>query len=146
MSVHFNITHLGRRDFVCSHANCGRTFGYKHLLQRHTLKAHSTSETVYREEDVSLSSDNQLDIDWITGKEYTTPSAHNNTRRPLVPCPWPDRFNLSIPLDEDEPTEKCSYIFGRAYDLRRHLKAVHSLDLTKEEVDGWVRAYRELQH
>ncbi|GJJ06620.1 hypothetical protein Clacol_000813 [Clathrus columnatus] len=141
LSVHTNITHLGRRDFVCPHPGCGETFGYKHLLQRHEVKAHS--EITYQAEEVLSSSDSQYDIDWITGKNYILRSGHNNTRRPLVPCPWPNRFDLTMTIRKEESIEKCSYIFSRAYDLRRHLKAEHSLELTKDEVDAWVKAYRE---
>jgi general transcription factor IIIA len=39
-------------------------------------------------------------------------------------------------------TVSCDYVFGRAYDLRRHLRAVHSIDLDKEVVDDWARKER----
>jgi hypothetical protein len=36
----------------------------------------------------------------------------------------------------------CEYVYGRAYDLRRHLRAVHDVELDKETVDGWARKIR----
>ncbi|KAF8517174.1 hypothetical protein BU17DRAFT_50145 [Hysterangium stoloniferum] len=144
LTTHHNITHLGRRDYACS--DCGQTFGYKHLLQRHTAKMHSSSAT---EAATSSSEDSEGEgagepssIAWITGQSYTYPSTHNNTRRRLVPCPWPNRFD-SASEDTGETSERpCAFIFSRAYDLRRHLKADHTLELTKDEVDGWVRDWR----
>lgn len=35
---------------------------------------------------------------------------------------------------------RCTYVFSRAYDLRRHLLAEHSLELEREVVDEWVRS------
>ena len=46
-------------------------------------------------------------------------------------------------MERAEAVKRCAYIFSRAYDLRRHLKAEHGLELDKEEVDGWVRDWRE---
>jgi general transcription factor IIIA len=40
MRVHINVNHRDQRDFKCDHAECGRAFGYKHLLQRHMAKIH----------------------------------------------------------------------------------------------------------
>ena len=36
----------------------------------------------------------------------------------------------------------CEYVFGRAYDLRRHLRAVHGVSLDKDVVDAWARKER----
>jgi len=33
-------------------------------------------------------------------------------------------------------------VFGRAYDLRRHLRAVHGVVLDKAVVDAWARRIR----
>ncbi|TFY59614.1 hypothetical protein EVJ58_g5676 [Rhodofomes roseus] len=107
----------GRRDFACS--ICGRTFGYKHLLQRHTAQTHPTepvSSDSESEDDAGEiseggtegSSDEQEDddpggreetakpsvtfsIDFITGAAYDTRSQArlNNGTRSLR-CPFPD--------------------------------------------------------
>ena len=148
--THHNIIHLGRRDHICSYPGCGETFGYKHLLQRHTTKVHATSEfsatLVSSEDDGEPSST----IEWITGTNYTSPSTHRNTRRALVPCPWPNGFepkdpnrNELLQVQADADIGRCAFVFSRAYDLRRHLKADHGLELTKNEMDEWVRNWRE---
>jgi len=33
----------------------------------------------------------------------------------------------------------CEYVFSRAYDLRRHLRAEHDVDVEKDKVDEWVK-------
>lgn len=148
--THHNITHLGRRDHVCSYPACGETFGYKHLLQRHTSKAHATSNISFKATPVSSGDDGEPSptIGWITGTNYTSPSAHRNTRRALVSCPWPDGFgpgdlNLDEPARAQADIEHCAFVFSRAYDLRRHLRADHGLEFTKDEMDNWVRNWRE---
>ncbi|KAF8487680.1 hypothetical protein JB92DRAFT_2758971 [Gautieria morchelliformis] len=149
---HNNITHLGRRDHICLYPACGQTFGYKHLLQRHTAKNHRAKERPVNAAPASSEGEGESSsiIGWITGTNYVSPSAHHNTRRALVPCPWPDRFE-SEDLNGDKPTPaqaglgQCAFMFSRAYDLRRHLKSDHGLELTKDETDEWVRNWRE-QH
>jgi hypothetical protein len=64
-------------------------------------------------------------------------------------CPHPTMEGLQVPpagpaesgnlWSESAP---CQYVFGRAYDLRRHLRAVHGIVLDKETVDGWARRIR----
>jgi hypothetical protein len=89
LMTHNNITHLGRRDHICSYPACGQKFGYNHLLQRHTAKMHWTNEPSIN---VPASSEDEGEssslIGWITGTNYVSPSTHRNTRRALVPCPW----------------------------------------------------------
>ena len=138
LATHHNITHLGRRDFVCPVPERGQTFGYKQLLQRHTARVHISAESSDAK-DATSSSENEepaRSIGWLTGKDYNSTSAHHNTRRALLPCPWPNGF------ESEESIGQCSYLFNRAYDLRRHLKTDHSLELTKDEVDHWARDWR----
>lgn len=33
----------------------------------------------------------------------------------------------------------CDYVFSRAYDFRRHLRAEHGVDAEKDRVDEWVK-------
>ena len=36
----------------------------------------------------------------------------------------------------------CEHVFGRAYDLRRHLSSEHGLAVEKEVVDAWAEDRR----
>jgi len=51
---------------------------------------------------------------------------------------------LSVPSVESLSGDAapCEWVFGRAYDLRRHLRAVHGVELDKGTVDGWARKIR----
>lgn len=147
MTTHINITHLGRRDHACSYSGCGKTFGYKHLLQRHMTRMHTTNTTAPQASSEDEGEPSSI-IGWITGTDYTSVSAHRNTRRALVPCPWPNRFetedsNVDESVHAQDDMGKCTFVFSRAYDLRRHLKADHGLELSKDEADSWVRDWRE---
>ncbi|ELR11015.1 zinc finger, c2h2 type domain containing protein [Acanthamoeba castellanii str. Neff] len=44
LATHMKVVHDGLRTFVCEEPGCGKAFGYKHLLQRHTLAKHSPKE------------------------------------------------------------------------------------------------------
>jgi hypothetical protein len=62
-------------------------------------------------------------------------------------CPHPAMEGLSSTISAESlelwsDTASCEYVFGRAYDLRRHLRAVHGVDLDKEIVDSWARKIR----
>jgi general transcription factor IIIA len=170
LTTHHAITHLGRRDFVCAVEGCGRAFGYKHILQRHQARRHS-KDSVDAEGDEdgeqhadadAESSDNERPrrkkrrtqrsqspdtwaINEITGVAYEERAATT----PLK-CPHPVLEGL---LSATAPVENrslwgdagpCEYVFGRAYDLRRHLRAVHGIVLDKEVVDGWARRTRDI--
>ncbi|KAH7921273.1 hypothetical protein BV22DRAFT_1038843 [Leucogyrophana mollusca] len=205
LTTHHKITHLGRRDHICPHAHCTSAFGYKHLLQRHLAKIHSspthnssisnpappsaqmarddsTSETDPEPEtdadvDKPLDDDQddptafKFDIDLITGKFYAqSHSAKPNSKH--IHCPWPDvagllpdatgafpqshtempmgsssqNSRLSSQIAVADPgshahasTRPCAHVLTRAYDLRRHLRAEHGLDVDKDVVDSWVR-------
>ncbi|KAG6879163.1 hypothetical protein C0992_004696 [Termitomyces sp. T32_za158] len=159
LNTHTQITHLGRRDYVCPQAGCGQTYGYKHLLQRHLAKAHHTSDEDTPHEDdpdetgwVSgdkiprQATSTSLDIDTITGHSYAQRTRAKIANATALLCPYPQLGNIT-PLTENvqnEPgsqthvTGTCEYAFSRAYDLRRHLKAAHGVDAIKESVDEWV--------
>jgi general transcription factor IIIA len=83
-------------------------------------------------------------INEITGVAYEERAAR--MQAPLK-CPHPAMEGLpsapsveSLSLWGDEAP--CEYVFGRAYDLRRHLRAVHGVVLDKEVVDAWARRMR----
>lgn len=156
LQTHINVNHLGRRDFVCHHKDCTRSFGYKHLLRRHVTKAHPSERSeannlpsvsdseVELEDEPQKKSHVDFDIDMITGHSYAKQAAANLKSAKVLQCPYPDLTDL---LNEEEiqtrssstDSQQCEYVFSRAYDLRRHLAASHSTILLKEIVDGWVK-------
>jgi general transcription factor IIIA len=164
LATHHAISHLGRRDFVCAIEECGRAFGYKHILQRHQARQHGHDRTAAEEDEgcehadadgesseaecpkkrksQRLQSQNISIINEITGVAYEERTA--NTPAPLK-CPHPAMEGLlsveSLSNLSDGSTP-CEYVFGRAYDMRRHLRAVHGVELDKETVDGWARKIR----
>ncbi|KAI9449882.1 hypothetical protein F5148DRAFT_1379203 [Russula earlei] len=171
LTTHHAITHLGRRDFVCAVEGCGRAFGYKHILQRHQARRHGNDRSEAEVEgdceqhedadeessevervrcqhkkrktrraqspDVSI-------INEITGVAYEERAAE--VQAPLK-CPHPVMEGLASALptgghDIWDDVAPCEYVFGRAYDLRRHVLAVHGVVLEKEVVDAWARRMR----
>jgi uncharacterized C2H2 Zn-finger protein len=116
MNVHINVSHREQRDFKCDHAQCGRTFGYKHLLQRHMAKIHgirseghdsselgaqNSGRGIKRKNGTSMVVEAPF-IEALTGKAYkrrgevpepssvstTTPSPTKASRK-IIRCPWP---------------------------------------------------------
>jgi general transcription factor IIIA len=169
--MHHAITHLGRRDFVCTVEGCGRAFGYKHILQRHQARTHvndragsegdgegaqhadadgESSEVEHPQpkkpkirHDLFLGSST---IDEITGVAY---AERATGKRAQLKCPYPAMEGLisAMPVESTGSRDyggPCGHVFGRAYDLRRHLRAVHSVALEKDVLDGWARAHRRM--
>ncbi|KII95731.1 hypothetical protein PLICRDRAFT_693882 [Plicaturopsis crispa FD-325 SS-3] len=151
LTTHHNITHLGRRDFVCPHTDCGRAFGYNKLLQRHLAKAHSPKTSSSSSENDSASTDVEddvdtprkkktegpllsIDIDDITGAAYATRAASGKA----LHCPFPNLHEFGEEYPSMSAGPPCEYAFTRAYDLRRHLRAEHDVEVEKEAVDAWV--------
>jgi len=142
LTTHHNVSHLHKRDFVCTQEGCGKSYGYKHLLQRHVARAHQpeeSSDCSGDPEDDNLKGV-RMDIDGITGRSYLERSARI---RKALRCPYPhlpstfmsgQDSELSV-LDSMVP---CEHVFGRAYDLRRHLISEHGLAVEKGVVDAWV--------
>lgn len=137
--AHTKVGHLGARDFVCDAPACGKAYGYKHLLQRHVLKAHGEHSSSAEDDDEESSSSatepeagpSMSVIDFITGKHYL----ESKRGRALVRCPYPAHFCRSVLSDAGA----CRFVFSRAYDLRRHLRAEHGEEWEKDDVDAWVR-------
>jgi general transcription factor IIIA len=155
MTTHHNITHLGRRDHICPHENCNSAFGYKHLLQRHLAKIHSahtgdsdpanpSNEEDIHEKDKAVQ---QMDIDTITGFSYASNANERISSSNALRCPYPDLGLLTPESGNPNDTgvagastsKGCGYVFSRAYDLRRHLRAEHGVDVEKEKADEWVK-------
>jgi general transcription factor IIIA len=156
LTTHNNVIHLGHRNHVCPHHHCSSAFGYKHLLERHLAKIHSTqpvTEASESEGDTNTDTDctdnepgdsvGPLSIDRITGYAYSLRTRMTTLK--TIRCPYPDVENLllsppDIPLSTS--SVRCVHILYRAYDLRRHLKAEHGLLGDKSKVDSWVKAHR----
>jgi hypothetical protein len=152
LSTHTNVTHLGWRDFVCHYEDCKESFGYKHLLQRHSAKVHqpqrqaiNASEEDPSESDPREPSEFTFDIDAITGNTYAKHANDRLNSSKALRCPYPDIRDLT----GDDAVKLlvggrgCTYVFSRAYDLRRHFYATHDIDVPKDAVDGWVRRQKK---
>jgi general transcription factor IIIA len=149
LDTHHNISHLGKRDFICHHEDCGKAYGYKHLLQRHLAKAHaswSSSHHSDSEDDTQLERKPMalLDIDTITGKSYMERIKTKSSL--MVQCPYP-RIPITFKFDATDMDalsneHVCKHVFSRAYDLRRHLRSGHRMEVEKEAVDSWVRSLK----
>jgi hypothetical protein len=156
-TTHQKVTHLGLRDHICPHEGCNSTFGYKHLLQRHLAKVHSAHTGDSDSADPSDEEDNhetdkdnavqQMNIDTITGFSYASYANERISSSKALRCPYPD-LGLLTPESGDpdgtdvagaSTTKGCGYVFSRAYDLRRHLRAEHGVEVKKEKADEWVR-------
>ncbi|KZT30002.1 hypothetical protein NEOLEDRAFT_1126721 [Neolentinus lepideus HHB14362 ss-1] len=144
LGVHVNVTHFGKRDHICPTEGCGARFGYKHLLQRHTARRHQRGESSDapsndEEPQPSESEEETMPdggIDFLTGKAYADGAKEVSTRK--LRCPFPD-----APFLQTGTGQRCEYAFSRAYDLRRHLRAIHAVEAVKEDVDVWVAAERK---
>jgi general transcription factor IIIA len=99
-------------------------------------------------------------IEALTGRAYkrrrlenanttSTESSKSNQKKKakkVLHCPWPHFISGhgegSMHVDPGKEAQglqtACQAIFHRGYDLRRHLKADHGLELDKEEMAAWV--------
>ncbi|KDR75265.1 hypothetical protein GALMADRAFT_226933 [Galerina marginata CBS 339.88] len=154
MNIHMNVTHLGKRDYVCHHTDCNNAFGYKHLLQRHLAKCHS-SDLPWPEQNEEDSSEGEsqeptFDIDGITGYAYAKRSEARLNDAKALRCPFPDVQDFTGERSTDNITKSivipqtCDYVFSRAYDLRRHLHACHDIAVLKETLDIWAKRQKKL--
>ncbi|ETW83575.1 putative transcription regulator [Heterobasidion irregulare TC 32-1] len=160
LTTHHTITHLGRRDFVCPEIGCARAFGYKHILQRHVARVHvagreqgevgdADADEEYSDADGAQGGPSGIDA--MTGRLYAQRAAAGDSgtagasiaRLRRLRCPYPNLRDFSLSSSPSQPLQAaCEYVFGRAYDLRRHMGAVHGVVLEKETVDAWARRVR----
>lgn len=155
LTVHKNVAHLGQRNFACSYEDCHKAFGYNHLLQRHVAKVHRTNndtDTEFSDEE-SLPSPGaeqqeaniSFDINAITGYSYIQVAQTKVAEKRALQCPFPDLHpfvaevnNIQSSTAPSKQINSCDYIFTRAYDLRRHLRASHQFSAQKDSVEDWV--------
>ncbi|OJT11063.1 hypothetical protein TRAPUB_12434 [Trametes pubescens] len=93
-----------------------------------------------------------MEIDFITGSAYAARAQESLKQATKLQCPFPHLPPLLSPKDASEDAAHsapaassskrqnvCQYVFSRAYDLRRHLRAEHSIASEREKADEWVR-------
>lgn len=124
------------------------------MLHRHLDKVHkagSASEPddsdedgiTNDEEDHNPQTKRTAAIDDITGKNYATRAQERLSNATTLQCPHPHMHVLLPSLESTSGSSKqCDYVFSRAYDLRRHLRSEHGLEVEKEAVDEWVKRTR----
>lgn len=81
-------------------------------------------------------------IDALTGKTYSLRLRSGKA----LQCPYPDLASLAA-TNVPGPSSgghhsACDYVFTRAYDLRRHLKAEHGVVVGKEMAETWVKGHK----
>ncbi|KAH6914256.1 transcription factor iiia [Coprinopsis sp. MPI-PUGE-AT-0042] len=143
LTTHTNVTHLGKRDFKCT--ECGKAFGYKHLLQRHAAKLHTHNSSSEDEDHEESTGDDEADdaIDVLTGKAYDTQAQSALAQGKRFACPYPDVAGLTQePLPGS--SKACNHVFSRVYDLRRHLDSAHGINADKGALQEWMVKRRVL--
>lgn len=147
LTTHYGVSHLHKRDFVCPRERCGKSYGYKHLLQRHVAQAHRAAESSdhFSDPEEDDAKGVQMDIDRITGRSYLE---RNSKIKRALRCPHPNLpqpfiSNRDSPLSVVDPADACEHVFGRAYDLRRHLLSIHGLTVEKVVMDAWAEEQRK---
>jgi len=147
LTAHHSIFHLGQRNHVCPHIHCNSAFGYKHLLERHLAKLHSSksirAETASEDEAPTTDRDDTADIEAITGKAY---AAHLQNAM-SIRCPYPHINALvasaaTVDVSGPSSSKTCEHVLTRTYNLCRHLRSEHGVDAEKEKVGAWVKTRR----
>jgi general transcription factor IIIA len=148
LTTHYNVLHLQKRDFACPHEGCGKSYGYKHLLRRHLVQGHRPAESsdCSSESEVGNAEGVKMTVNGITGRSYL--ERNSKIKRPLH-CPHPNlpsqfTFDRGPELTVLDSMIPCEYVFGRAYDLRRHLLSEHGLAVEKWVVDAWAEERRKV--
>ncbi|KAF8600465.1 hypothetical protein BDV93DRAFT_525337 [Ceratobasidium sp. AG-I] len=138
---HVRVSHDGSRKFPCTVSDCALSFGYKHVMQRHVERHHSN-----RQDEPSTASTPESSyalgqtISLLTGQDYLRVSTKSKLQR-VIACPWPDAFGAEDVPQAAGPASvgsRCAFMFSRAYDLRRHLRSAHGLEVEAEDVNSWV--------
>lgn len=125
MTVHHQTAHLNLRPFICPHAGCDKTYGHKHLLQRHISARHrsgsSNTSTALQPTQPSAEIIPADTVNLLTGMHHVETALLE--KKPLL-----------CPSESVDSFSRCRHRFGRLYDLRRHIKKHHGLDVNEEEV------------
>ncbi|EUC56061.1 transcription factor iiia protein, putative [Rhizoctonia solani AG-3 Rhs1AP] len=153
---HVRVSHEGLRRFACPNNGCNKTFGYKHVMQRHLERHHRPQDNeVIPQQSASTNqkeaTEKEQIINLITGQDYDASprSLKTGAARPrAIHCPWPNAFEMRKSSDKEHAfplagtQDQCAFRFKRAYDLRRHLRSAHGLDVNADEVGAWVLEHK----
>ena len=107
-------------------------------MEKHNLRMHS-SGTVRATPNTAAVKPSVLPaefsaIDSLTGRAYMKDAI---TKSKIISCPWGSICGPSsdgLHLESNGGGSLCPYIFGRFYDLRRHLRSAHDSDVSIEEL------------
>lgn len=128
-----------------------------------TLREQPSPHTRKRRASASLAAERPWDrsgasmLQLLTGHSYANvpaadqepahvhPSVHKKRRQMrgrVVACPWPklqalmprDQGNSSVDAALATPSTECQHCFSRVYDVRRHLRSQHHVELEDAEV------------
>ena len=130
--MHHSTAHLGLRPFACPHVECGNTYGHKHLLQRHIAARHRESSLVPDSTGPVADLPKFLavpttKVEPTGGSLLTGMHALQKMANKALACPC-----ASVEIGHE--TERCQQRFGRVYDVKRHVRKVHGLELSESEV------------
>lgn len=86
-----------------------------------------------------------MSIDGITGRSYLE---RNTKIKRALRCPYPHLPSVFLSIRDSglsvsDSVVPCEHVFGRAYDLRRHLLSDHGLAVEKGVVDTWAEDRRK---
>lgn len=123
LTVHHQTAHLNLRPFACPHAGCDKTYGHKHLLQRHISArhrsgSHGAQPLIETQPDPAVPEDQ---VNLLTGMH-------------VIETAMLEKKPLLCPSESVDSFSRCRHRFGRIYDLRRHIRKHHGLDVNEEEV------------
>ncbi|KZT50644.1 hypothetical protein CALCODRAFT_461473 [Calocera cornea HHB12733] len=162
LNKHRQTAHLGLRPFKCNTPGCDYACGYKHVLQRHIQRHHTsaTSEAAEPEPTQAITIKVEEGVPTGTLTDPTSsisnsapggaqspppedvialltgaPTVPNGTRR-VLHCPWPDL--LEGPFNPDL-RGACNWTSGRVYDLWRHLRSAHTFECERQVLETWVK-------
>jgi uncharacterized Zn-finger protein len=113
--VHVMTVHLGERPYECS---CGKTFGHKHLLQRHKTNVH-------KDVDKAVVNDHGLQLENNASEvknEILQDTESNDFTKMLTGYDY-KRQSISRPIGCY--FGGCPLKFTRIYDLERHIESAH---------------------
>jgi len=89
-----------------------------------------------------------MNIDSITGKTYATHAEQQVQYAKALQCPYPHLAGI-VDTTTDAQTlpvagsSECRYVFSRGYDLWRHLRTTHQVEVERDDVDQWVKSTKQ---